>query len=125
MILNKILYECIKHDGIVTVCSSSSKGKGHIANTWNKYLIITKDERILIPCFGFQKTEENVRHDPNIEVGIGSPEVQGKIGMGTGFLLKGKAVFQKEGILFETMHEKCPFANRVLVFAPSSCIQTI
>ncbi len=33
MILNPVLYECAAQDGIVTVCSSSREGKGHIANT--------------------------------------------------------------------------------------------
>lgn len=125
MILNSTFYQCIHHDGIVSVCSSSAEGKGHIANTWNKYLIITEDEKILIPCFGFQKTEENVMHDPEIEVMIGSHEVQGKMGIGTGFLLKGTAEFQREGNMYQMMHEKCCFANRVLVFTPSSCLQTI
>jgi hypothetical protein len=125
MILNKTFYDCIAHAGIVSVCSSSADGKGHVANTWNKYLIVTADERILIPCFGFRKTEENVSHDPEIEVIIGSHEVQGKMGLGTGFLLKGRAEFRKDGLLFEQIHDKCSFANRVLIFTPSSCEQTI
>ncbi len=123
--LNEVFYECMKHDGIAAVCSSSSKGEGHIANTWNKYLIVTEDEKILIPCFGFHQTEENVLHHPHVEITIGSSEVKGKIGMGTGFLLKGNAEFNKEGALFERMHAKCSFANRVLVFTQESCIQTI
>lgn len=125
MVLNEVFYDCIKHDGIVSVCSSSREGKGHVANTWNKYLIITDDEKILIPCFGFQETEKNVSHDPEIEVTIGSHEVRGKVGTGTGFLLKGKAEFHRSGIFYERMHDKCSFANRVLVFTPVSCRQTI
>ena len=125
MLFNKTFYDCVQHAGIVSVCSSSETGKGHIANTWNKYLIITKDERVLIPCFGFRKTEKNVNYDSEIEVVIGSHEVKGKVGMGTGFLLKGTAEFQKKGKLFEEMHNKCAFANRVLVFTPVSCEQTI
>jgi len=125
MVLNDVFYECVRQDGIVSVCSSSAEGKGHIANTWNKYLIITDDEKIVIPCFGFRETEKNVGHDPEIEVVAGSHEVRGLAGMGTGFLLKGTAEFQKEGELFEKMRSKCGFANRVLVFTPVSCEQTI
>jgi hypothetical protein len=125
LLLNKTFYDCVKHAGIVSVCSSSKEGKGHIANTWNKYLIVTREEKILIPCFGFRKTENNVKHDPELEVIVGSHEVQGKVGRGTGFLLKGTAEFQKQGTLFEEMHAKCVFANRVLVFTPVSCEQTI
>jgi hypothetical protein len=125
MILNDVFYECVRHDGIVSVCSSSQEGKGHIANTWNKYLMITDDEKILIPCFGFHATEKNVQIDTEIEVIIGSHEVQGKMGMGAGFLLKGKAEFQSDGVLYKKMHAKCAFANRVLVFTPTFCKQTI
>lgn len=125
MVFSETFYDCLKHDGIVSVCSSSEKGKGHIANTWNKYLIITDAGQILVPCFGFKETEKNVKDDPEIEVVLGSHEVPGVMGMGTGFLLKGTAVFQREGTLFEKMHDKCAFANRVLVFTPQSCTQTI
>jgi hypothetical protein len=125
MILNDIFYDCVRHDGIVSVCSSSAAGRGHVANTWNKYLIITGDERILIPCFGFRETEKNVSHDPAVEVVVGSHEVPGKVGLGTGFLLTGKAEFQNSGDLYEQMCAKCSFANRVLVFTPASCKQTI
>lgn len=125
MILNDVFRDCVRHDGIVSVCSSSAEGKGHTANTWSKYLIVTDDGKILIPCFGFHETEKNVNSDPAVEVVIGSHEVPGKMGMGTGFLLKGTAEFQSSGHLFERMHGKRAFANRVLVFTPISCRQTI
>ena len=47
------------------------------------------------------------------------------MGMGTGCLLTGKAEFFKEGKLFDDMKAKCSFANRVLVFTPETCKQTI
>ncbi len=123
--LNAIFRECVSHDGIVSVATCSAESKPHIANTWNKYLIITEKDQILIPCFGFRHTEENAKHNPYVEVTIGSHEVQGKMGMGTGFLLKGTAEFLAEGPLFDAMHTKCSFCNRVLVFTPTSCNQTI
>lgn len=81
--LTNVFFDCIKHDGIVSVASANAEGQAHIANTWNKYLIVTDDEKILIPCFGFHKTEKNVSHNPRVEVVVGSHEVQGKMGMGT------------------------------------------
>lgn len=97
----------------------------HIANTWNKYLIVTDDEKILIPCFGFHKTEKNVSHNPRVEVVVGSYEVQGKMSMGTGCLLTGTAAFSSEGPLFDEMKEKRTWASRVLIFTPQTCVQTI
>lgn len=123
---NEIFLECVKDPGgIVSVASVSKEGRPHIANCWNKYLILTDDGKILMPCFGFRKTEENVAHQPYVDVVIGSDKVQGKMGMGTGFLLKGRAEFLKEGELFERMHDKCSFANRVLVFTPDECKQKV
>ncbi|MDO5690300.1 MAG: pyridoxamine 5'-phosphate oxidase family protein [Tissierellia bacterium] len=123
--LSEIFYECIKHDGIVAIASCSKDGQAHVINTWNKYLIVTDDEKILIPAFGMRKTETNVAFNPHIEITIGSHEVQGKMGLGAGCLLTGTAIFQREGDLFETMHKKCSFANRVIVFSPDTCKQTI
>ncbi|MDY2965282.1 MAG: hypothetical protein SOR58_03675 [Megasphaera massiliensis] len=45
--------------------------------------------------------------------------------MGTGCFLTGKAEFFKEGDLFDAMKDKCSFTNRVLVFTPETCKQTI
>jgi Pyridoxamine 5''-phosphate oxidase. len=126
MLFNEIFLDCMKDPGgIVSVASVSNEGKPHIANCWNKYLIITDDDKILLPCFGFRKTEKNVKSQPYVEMVIGSDKVQGKMEMGTGFLLTGTAEFQSEGELFTRMHDKCSFANRVLVFTPITCTQKI
>lgn len=122
--LTNVFFDCIKRDGIVSVALPMPKA-AHIANTWNKYLIVTDDKKILIPCFGFHKTEKNVSHNPRVEVVVGSHEVQGKMGMGTGCLLTGTAAFASEGPLFDEMKEKCTWASRVLIFTPQTCVQTI
>ena len=93
--LTEVFFACLQHDGIVSVATASADGEAHIANTWNKYLIVTEDEKILIR------------------------------GMGTGFLLTGTAEFRKDGELFDRMKAKCSFANRVLIFTPDSCKQTL
>ncbi len=73
------------------MATTSADGEPHIANTWNKYLIVTEDEKILIPCYGFRKTERNAEACPHLAVTLGSHEVEGHRGMGTGFLLTGTA----------------------------------
>ncbi|WP_368315105.1 hypothetical protein, partial [Megasphaera massiliensis] len=60
-----------------------------------------------------EDSQKNVHDNPYIEVSLGSHEVQGKMGMGTGCLLTGKAEFFKEGALFDAMKAKCSFTNRV------------
>jgi len=44
MILNDTFRACVAHPGIVSVASTSKETGAHIANTWNKYLIITLPE---------------------------------------------------------------------------------
>lgn len=123
--LTSVFFDCIKHDGIVSIASVSAEGQAHIVNTWNKYLIVTDDEKILIPCFGFHKTEKNVSRNPRVEVVVGSHEVPGKMGMGTGCLLTGTAEFANEGPLFDRMKEQCTWCSRVFIFTPKTCVQTI
>ena len=125
MVLNEVFYDCIKYNGIVSIATASKEGIPHIANTWNKYLIVTEDEKILIPCFGFHVTERNMKEQSHVEVTLGSENVQGKMGMGTGVRMVGTGEFLKEGKLYDMMHEKCEWASRVLVFSPVSCQQTI
>lgn len=125
MLLNKAFYDCLSHPGIVSLASVTAEGEPHLANTWNKYLIITEDEKILIPCYGFHKTEKNAEEHPSVVLSLGSDQVQGKMGMGTGFLLTGTVRFLKEGELYEKMKHKCEWASRVLVFSAESCRQII
>ena len=115
----------MKHDGIVAVATASKDAKAHVVNTWNKYVIVTDDEKLLIPCYGFRKTERNIAENPYVEITLGSSDVMGYKGMGAGFLLIGTAEFQASGPLFEEMHDKCDFANRVMVFTPEKCTQMI
>ena len=82
-------YDCLKHDGIVAVATASKEGKAHVVNTWNKYIIVTDDEKLLIPCYGFRKTERNVGENPYVEITLGSPESWATRVWGRGFLLIG------------------------------------
>ena len=125
MLFNETFRDCLSHPGSAALATVSAEGKPHIANTWNKYLIITEDEKILIPCYGFHKTEKNAADHPCMELTLGSDQVQGKMGMGTGFLLTGTGRFLKEGELYERMKKQSEWISRVLVFSADSCRQII
>jgi len=56
--LSEKFLEVLQHEGVVSVVSWGVET--HVANTWNSYLVVTEDERILIPAYGFRKTEKNV-----------------------------------------------------------------
>ena|ERR1035437_5074540 len=73
--LSEKFFEVLQHEGIVSIVSWGIEP--HVVNTWNSYLIITADERILIPAYGFRKTEKNVDVNNNVKLTLGSKEVIG------------------------------------------------
>jgi len=117
--------EVIKHEGVVSVVSWG-EGEPHVVNTWNSYIVVTEDERILIPVYGFRKTEKNVNINNQIKMTLGSREVLGyKDYQGTGFLINGTARFLKSGPEFDMMKEKFSFPNRVLEVTVTSAKQML
>jgi len=117
--------EVLKHEGVVSVVSWG-EGEPHVVNTWNSYLVVTEDERILIPVYGFRKTEKNVNINNHIKLTLGSREVLGyKDYQGTGFLINGTARFINSGQEFDMMKKKYTFPNRVLEVTVVSAKQTI
>jgi Pyridoxamine 5''-phosphate oxidase. len=117
-------YEVLNHEGVVSI-GTCSNNEVHIVNTWNSYLIITEENKILIPAAGMIKTEKNINVNPNVKLTLGSKEVMGYKYMGTGFLLQGTAKFLKDGANFDMMKEKCPFLTRTLEVTVTSCKQTL
>lgn len=117
--------EAITHEGVVAVVSWGD-GEPHVVNTWNSFLVVTDEGRILIPVFGFRKTEKNVEINNRIKMTLGTREVPGyKDYPGTGFLVTGTARFMNSGPEFDMMKEKFAFPNRVMEITVESVKQTI
>lgn len=123
--LPKKIYECLEHEGIAAIGSCSSEGQVHIVNTWHRFILVTEDEKILIPAGGMMKTEANIKNNPRVELTLGSPQIMGEESMGVGFLLIGTAEFLDKGDLLDAIRAKCGFGSRVLVIKPESCVQTM
>ena len=105
-------FDVLKHEGVVTVMSWGVEP--HIVNTWNSYIVVTDDERLLIPAYGFRKTEKNVNVNNKIKLALGSREVLGyKDYQGTGFIVTGAARYISSGDEYEYMKKKFPFLTRV------------
>ena len=122
--LTDTFFEVIRHEGVVAIVSCANN-EAHVVNTWNTYLHITDDERILLPAWAMRKTEKNITQNNQILLTVGTKEVQGKMGAGTGFLVKGTARFVASGPEWEMMKEKFPFLTRVLEITVTSIKQTI
>lgn len=118
-------HEVLNHEGVVSI-TSWGQDEPHVTNTWNSYLVVTEDERILIPAAGLRSTEKDVNINNRVKVTFGSKEVLGfNDYQGTGFLVEGTAKFIDSGLEFEMMREKFPFANRVLEITALSAKQLL
>lgn len=111
--LSEKFSEVLQHEGVVSIVSWGVET--HVANTWNSYLVVTEDERILIPAYGFRKTERNVDVNSNVKLTLGSKDVLGyKDYPGTGFYINGTAKFISNGAEYDMMKDKFSFLTRVL-----------
>jgi hypothetical protein len=100
--LSEKFFEVLKHEGVVSIMSWGVEP--HLVNTWNSYLVITDDGRILIPAYGFRKTEKNVRVNNKIKMTLGSKDVLGyKNYQGIGFVIEGTANYIESGPEFDLM----------------------
>lgn len=110
--LSKKFHEVLKHEGVVSIMTWNVEP--HLVNSWNSFLVITEDERILIPAYGFRKTEKNVILNNQVKISLGSKNVLGfKDYPGTGFIVTGTAAYIKSGAEYDMMKEKFSFLTRV------------
>lgn len=116
--------EVISKEGVVSIVSCSD-GEAHVVNTWNSYLVTPSNERLLIPAWKMRTTEKKTLKNNKVLLTVGSKEVQGLLGPGTGFFLEGTARFIKAGAEFDMMKNQFPFLTRVLEVTVTSLRQTI
>jgi hypothetical protein len=123
MIPEKLL-EVLKHVGVVAIATQGLEGP-HLVNSWNSYLRVSSDGRLLIPAGYMQVTEANIARDNRVLVTIGSHEVAGMHGPGTGFLVTGTAEFVTSGPDFDVLKEKFAWARATLAVTVLSATQTL
>jgi hypothetical protein len=117
-------FEVIKHEGVVSIMSWGIEP--HLVNTWNSYIVVTEDDRILIPVWGFRKTGKNVIVNNKIKMTLGSKEVAGYNNyQGTGFLIEGTARYIESGPEFDLMKNKFSSIKRVLEVTVNSARQML
>ena len=118
------LLQVMKHDGVVAIATLGPDGQ-HMVNTWNSYLRISEDGRLLIPAGYMHRTEANIAFDPRVLVTLGSIKVPGQHGPGTGFLIKGTAAFVTEGPDFDSVKARYTWARATLAVTMESITQTL
>ena len=123
--LNEKFMEVLTKEGVVTVVSWDG-GEPHVVNTWNSYIVVTADQRLLIPAYAFRRTEKNVLNNPKVKLALGSKEVLGyKDYQGTGFVVEGTARFIESGDEYAQMKEKFSFLTRVMEVTVTSAKQML
>ena len=122
--LSEKFFEVLQHEGVVSIVSWGLET--HVANTWNSYLVVTDDERILIPAYGFRKTEKNVNVNNKVKLTLGSKDVIGNNDyQGTGFLVNGTAKYISSGDEYDFMKKKFSFLTRVLEITVENATQML
>ena len=67
---------------------------------------ICDEDKILIPAAWLNRTEKNINANNKVILTLGSPDVQDKMGMGTGFVVEGTAKFISSGEVYDRMKDK-------------------
>ncbi len=111
-------------DAALAIVTQGQEGP-HVVNSWNSYVSLTDDEKIAVPAGRMFKTEENLESDNRVYLTIANRNVEGKTYKGTGFLIIGTAEFLKEGIIFDTVKAKFPWARAALTITVGSLEQTL
>ncbi len=123
--LSEKFYDVLKYEGVVSI-TSWSEGEPHVTNTWNSYLVVTDEEKLLAPAAGMRSLEEDIKINQKVIVTLGAREVEGFNGyQGTGFKVEGTARLIAEGKQFDMMKEKYPFLREVLEITPVSSKQLL
>lgn len=116
--------EVIGKEGVVSIVSNDKAG-AHVVNTWNSYLVTKDNDKLMIPAYAMRKTENKTIKNSEIQLTVGSKEVNGFRGPGAGFWIVGTAKFISSGPDFDLMKAKFSFLTRVLEVTVTSLKQTL
>jgi len=124
MVIPEKMLEVLHCDGVVAIATLGPE-EPHLVNTWNSYIQISEDGRLLIPAGYMFQTEANIAVNDQVLVTLGSSKVPGKNGPGTGFLVKGTAKFLTSGPDFEVLKARFGWARATLAITIASATQTL
>ena len=116
--------EVLGKEGVVAIVSCADN-EAHVVNTWNTYLVQNSDGRLLIPAWAMRKTEKKILKNNRVLLTIGSKEVEGRNGLGCGFLIEGTARYISSGPEWDEMKARFSFLTRVLEVTVTSIKQTL
>jgi hypothetical protein len=89
----------------------------HITATWGDYVrkLGFEGNRLVIPAGYYRQMEANLERDPEIQLLVASRQVEGKLGPGQGFTLKGTGKIVDSGEEMDRVKTLFPWARGALV----------
>lgn len=117
------LKEILKNTGVAAIATLGKDGP-HLVNTWNSYIKISADGRLLIPAGYMNRTEANVAYNDKVLITLNSRKVTGNHGPGAGFLIKGTASFITSGPDYDLLKAKFDWIRATLAVSIDSAEQT-
>lgn len=89
----------------------------HVVGCWGHYVraLGVDGDELLFPAGRFHKTEENLKHDPRVELLFASREVPRADGQGQGCTVFGRGELQTSGRAAEAVKAKFAWARGALV----------
>lgn len=117
------LKEILKNTGVAAIATLGKDGP-HLVNTWNNYIKISADGRLLIPAGYMNRTEANVAYNDKVLITLNSRRVTGNHGPGAGFLIKGTASFITSGPDYDLLKAKFDWIRATLAVTIDSAEQT-
>ena len=111
--MNETFLEVLKHEGPVTIVTINGQ-PAHAVNTWMSYVTLKEDE-LIIPAAGMHSLEGDFAEDPHVLLTFGSKEVEGTVGPGAGFHVRGTGRLVSQGPEFAAKQAQFPWLTRVLI----------
>ncbi|MDP4107133.1 MAG: pyridoxamine 5'-phosphate oxidase family protein [Bacillota bacterium] len=116
--------EVLTYEGVASIVTQGH-GEPHLVCTWNSYIQVLDNGKLLYPAGGMNATEVNLEKNNKIQMAVGSKEVDGFHGPGTGFRIEGTAAFIKSGPEFEVINQKFPCSRAAFEITVDSITQTL
>jgi predicted pyridoxine 5'-phosphate oxidase superfamily flavin-nucleotide-binding protein len=116
--------EVLKYEGVASIVTQGD-GEPHLVCTWNSYIQVLDNGILLYPAGGMNATEVNLEKNNKIHMAVGSKEVDGFHGPGTGFRIDGTANFIKSGPEFDEIKQKFPWSRAAVKITVDSITQTL
>jgi hypothetical protein len=125
-VIDATLLQVLSHpsDGLVAIVTQG-ESEPHVVNTWNSYVRVSGEDKLLIPVGGMYQTESNLKSNNRVKLTIGNREIEGLRYKGTGFLITGTARMVTEEPEVEEMRKTYPWLRAVLEVTIASSQQTL